>query len=679
MLALLLAVLGGTVGVGWNTDAFEPARNMAALWWFGETNSATVELEPLEPDETPEVVAAESPKPAPTPYSSPLPATGAPGPSPTPVPPSLPALVPPALVPPALVPPALVPPALVPPALVPPTPQPTPTPTPRILLPDTQNARWLKRTYPVLAQRVANFPWIADGLSETERRTVDELLYLAANDLDTMRSVIELPWVRDSGGVLVRGAVRQLSNIAYDNPSASRSIANQPFLRTLESGDVLALRAASTLLAKGVLDNLTDHPAFQDGITDAETVRVAAAGTLYRAPDEIERVLNPDEYHVETLVTPTPFTPNLRISIFRSGTQSRPGTAKAIRDAVAFTEDVMQKPLPSNHVIVVLNDDAVRPGAAGTNYGFAVSYSPDYEKPVGTWEQRELQAGMVHEVAHYFWSGNEGWMDEGLANTFEVMYGMDQGLSRGQLRTHRKDCEAHDLAMLSEWDPDASSSRYLCNYYLGQGLFQELRESLGDEGFGKRLRKLYQLSLTEQESDWIPGIADVRQVFSEQAAIIDRHWSGKLNAPDNLPYDAGIDLTSHDLIQWDQYPTYDRRSVTFKGTLIDEAILENNRPDLGGMQNFALFSVDELKYPGNILSPRIDGAGWDSSNTGSVVANTYWIYQADGTFHVEFSFPTVLGNPSDYAITVWGFQDASQTPTISEDADLLGYARIRIP
>ena len=236
-----------------------------------------------------------------------------------------------------------------------------------------------------------------------------------------MRMVIELPWVRDSGGILVRAAVKRLRGIAYDNPSASRSIANQPFLWTLESGDVLALDAAYTLQAKGVLDRLTDHPAFQDGITDAETVRVAAAGTLYNAPNEIERMLNPGEYSVETLDTPTLFTPNLRISIFRSGTQSRPGTVEAIRDAVAFTEDVMQKPLPTNHVIVVLNDDAAPPGFAGSNYGFALTYSSDYEKPAGTWEQRALQAGMVHEVAHYFWSGSEGWVDEGLANTFEVI------------------------------------------------------------------------------------------------------------------------------------------------------------------------------------------------------------------------------------------------------------------
>ena len=593
-----------------------------------------------------------TPTPLPTPTNTPEP-TPEPTPTPTPVPTPTPTPVPTA------------------------TPQPTPTPTPRILLPDTQNADWLKRAYPVLAQRVANFPWIADGLSETERRTVDELLYLAANDLDTMRSVIELPWVRNSGGILVRGAVRRLRGIAYDNPSASRSIANQPFLRTLESGDVLALEAASTLRARGVLDRLTDHPAFQDGITDAETVRVAAAGTLYSAPDEIERMLNPDEYPVETLVTPTPFTPNLRVSIFRSGTQSRPGTAKAIRDAVAFAEDVMQKPLPTNHVIVVLNDDAVLPGAAGTNYGFALGYSPDYEKPEGTWAQRVLQAGMVHEVAHYFWSGNEGWVDEGLANTFEVIYGMDQGLSRGQLRTHRKDCEAHDLAMLSSWATDQDAGPSKCDYYLGQLVFEELFDSVGRNEFQARLRNLYSLTLEKRDADQRPGIGVLRRVFPDQDEIVERHWAGRLNAPENRGFDEGRDRISHDLVQWDQHPTYEDGEVSFTGTLLNDAVFSQPALTARGTTvypNFYGRPANGSEFLGYIFPP---GRNWRLDDPLDVIADSY---QLDGpSFAVSFTFPEDLeGVPSDYVLSVFGFQNDTRTPTIGTNVDVLGYARIRV-
>ena len=436
----------------------------------------------------------------------------------------------------------------------------------------------------------------------------------------------------------------------------------------------------NSLAAEGVLSTLTDHPLYQDGITEDETTLIAAVGTLDHAPEEIQRVLESGVAAIETVAWGTELTPDLNISIVRTGSQSRPGTIEATRALVEFVANTLGLPLPVDHVVIMLNEKAVTDKYAGTNFGFAFSYLPKYEQRQGTPEWQDIQQGFVHEVAHYYRTGPEGWISEGLASMVEYMFGRENGLSRGQLQPKRGNCEAHDLAMLSEWNPTSSDwQRYGYTYYLGRLFFQELLETMGEEAFGEKLREFCHLSLEERQAEQVPGIAEVRQVFSEQAAIIDRHWSGKLNAPDNLPYDGGIDLTSHDLIQWDQYPTYDGRSVTFKGTLINEAILENNRPDLGGMQNFTLFSVDELKYPGSILSPRTDGAEWDLSNLGSVVANTYRIYQADGTFHVEFSFPTVLGNPSDYAITVWGFQDASQTPTISENADILGYARIRIP
>ena len=59
---------------------------------------------------------------------------------------------------------------------------------------------------------------------------------------------------------------------------------------------MLALKAAAKLAHKQILSkSLINHPAIQDGLTDDETARVAAAGTLYEAPDKIEQVLSPDQ------------------------------------------------------------------------------------------------------------------------------------------------------------------------------------------------------------------------------------------------------------------------------------------------------------------------------------------------------------------------------------------------
>ena len=122
---------------------------------------------------------------------------------------------------------------------------------------------------------------------------------------------------------------------------------------------------------------------------------------------------------------------------------------------------------------------------AGANYGFAFSFSPKYETRQGTYEWRFLQAGFTHELAHYYWSGDQAWMAEGVANVFEYMRGRDSGLSRGQLKTGRKTCEAHDLQMLEMWN---SSRDYYCNYYLGERLFLELLGVLGRLQFVAKLR-----------------------------------------------------------------------------------------------------------------------------------------------------------------------------------------------
>ena len=87
--------------------------------------------------------------------------------------------------------------------------------------------------------------------------------------------------------------------------------------------------------------------------------------------------------------------------------------------------------------------------------------------------------------------------------------------------------------------PQAAQQSNHCNYYLGELLFLELRESMDDAAFSEKLRDLYQLTLMEQAAGPYPGIAVVRQVFTDQASIVDKHWSGALNAPENRPFDEG--------------------------------------------------------------------------------------------------------------------------------------------
>ena len=445
---------------------------------------------------------------------------------------------------------------------------------------DTQNLRWLAHHHPSLYRQLAALPWVEDGLSELERDTIDQLLYIGVSDIPSLRATLGLAWVQDAISAVEYDTIDWLENLGYEDIPSLRatlglawvqdaisaveydtidwlenlgyedvpnlaSIIAMPFLQTPDTTDVLALRSMHYLAHEEALVPLIEHASFLDGITDNETTLVAAVGTLYRDTDELSRMLDPGYASIET----TTGALGLQISIIRSGSQQpQPWTADAVADAVDYAEQVMLLDLPVDHVILVLNEKAVSSTFAGTNYGFAISYLPEYEQMQDTFEGRAFQQGLVHEVAHYYWRGNEDWIDEGLANTIEYMHGVDNGLSPGQLKPQRGDCEAHDLEMLSEWDAPIGSPEYYCNYYLGERLFLELREGMDDAEFREKLRDLYHLSLTAQEARQTPGIDVVRQVFSDQAAIVDKHWSGALNAPENRPFDEGVGI-SHDLIQ----------------------------------------------------------------------------------------------------------------------------------
>ena len=259
------------------------------------------------------------------------------------------------------------------------------------------------------------------------------------------------------------------------------------------------------------------------------------------------------------------------------------------------------------------------------------------------------------------------------------MNGVEIGVSPGLLETpSRKQCEAHDLEMLTEKAPGTQDPQYSCNYFLGQMLFLDLLENQGAGEFNQGLRELYRLSLAKGETGGEAGILEVRQAFSEHSNIVEKHWSGMLNAPENRPFDEGIGRTTHDLIQWDQYPIYDGQSVTFRGTLLDDASLSKETVEHargGGFQNFTLHRARGSSYLGTVLPAFNDDRSWQLDDLGDTVATEY---QLEGrTFNIEFSFPQSLGNPSDYVVIVWGYMDEARRPFLTTSVDPLGYARIR--
>ena len=540
---------------------------------------------------------------------------------------------------------------------------------------------WIAHRNEKAAVTVSAMPWVQDDITETETTAIRSVDLIGGRDSAAMTAIIAMPWIQDSITKTEADALKYLSWISGRNSDAAAALVAMPFLKSLDPDDVLAIRGIQRLARDeddSLLATLMNHPTLRNGITDAQAILVAAAGTLWD-PEEVRRFLNPGYADIETLSKGTELTPNLRVSIVAPGFGLVPQTTEVIWSAVTFPERTMGTPLPVSHVIVVLSDKTGTKGLrTSANLGHAISILPSLAQEHIPYHTYLLGTHSTHETAHFYWIGNEGWINEGSAKVIEWMYGVENSATPGMLTDISRNwgcADAHDLAGLTSMNLDFRSQA-ACNHFLGYALFKELFDSLGPEEFMQRLRQLYSLSLEAKDAGKPPGIVEVRQAFHDFAEIVERHWSGKLNAPENRPFDEGGHEPNHGLIQWKQHPTYDGRHVTFSGTLLGDAVLSretlHEARSGSGLQNFDLYLSGEGGFEGRILPP---GHSSTLRYTGD---NTATEYRLEGrTFTVKFPFPKALGNPSDYVVHVWGYRDESRTAFIYEHTDRLGYARIR--
>ena len=530
-----------------------------------------------------------------------------------------------------------------------PTPKPTPTPTatPRPPTPtpfpyQTQNIRWIRQSYPGLYSTILRLPWIADGLNDTDKAAIDQILYIAVKDTDVAQALVAMP-----------------------------------FLQTMDHGSRHALAAINDLMRDGNKAALLNSRIYRTGITDEWTPVIAAAATTDNKT-AVSAYLDGD-MTIRQDSHDTGLTPELTVTIVRpsgraAGAVSTDLTAQAVRQA----EAIMRMPLPTNHVIVVVDDRSVIEGYFGVNHGFAISLKQDAEAK----SQPSLLNTLVHEIAHYWWRGNADWIDEGAADTIAATVSAQQGHTAQARSNRRKNCAAVNISAIgntlrSESDYD----QFHCNYYLGEQLFRELQQATTPDEFTSGLQNLYRLSLSQPAPrtplQYRAGISQLREAFPNHGDIIDRHWRGDLNAPHRWDPDDSLNFTSHEAVAWTQKPTYRNGTVNFADYLEGTTTLVNPDRASARRDGTANFTINDQNGDplGSILIPLTGNSYWTLDDPGDVVADHYQI--GNGKFEISFRWPTAVGNYADKHITVWGYQDATRTPVISNRADSLGQSMIR--
>ena len=383
-----------------------------------------------------------------------------------------------------------------------------------------------------VASSIVSLEWLQDSITEMEVEAVRYLGYIANDSKSAARQMADTPWFTDGITELEVEAVRYLGYIANDNTVAAERISKMPFLTAIDPADISALDALSGLAGyrEESLEQILAHPSLAGGITDALTPIFAMLyGVAKTNPSLIELLLNPNSVSLERRSITIPLTGEVDLAIVRT----RPGAARSmdlLEHSVRTSEELMGKPLPTRYV-GLLYEDAVSGGFAGTNFGTHIAILPKYDVDDGSYEAEFAPHSTAHEVAHYFWSGNADWIDEGVADFMAST--IENRRTENPVGVANDPCAyARSIAELESLTPeqDVDFNVFGCNYSLGERLFVDMYRTAGDNTVWKGLRELYDKSLAEDDADDLKGTAvnieHLREAFQSDpgAAVSIARW-----------------------------------------------------------------------------------------------------------------------------------------------------------
>ena len=180
-----------------------------------------------------------------------------------------------------------------------------------------------------------------------------------------------------------------------------------------------------------------------------------------------------------------------------------------LENAVRNVEFFMHLPMPVR-MVSVLFADSVDPSYTGNNSGTGIVIKPEYEN-----DMENLPQTLTHEIAHYYWSGNRDWIDEGMSALIQN-YHRWQTTGTAMTPSNYPCPHAPNIQELERVNPNKQEDAFSCNYSLGERLFIDLWNEMGEVPFRTKAQKLYHRSEAGTEE---LGIADVKATFNNSPAV----------------------------------------------------------------------------------------------------------------------------------------------------------------
>ena len=376
-------------------------------------------------------------------------------------------------------------------------------------------------------------------LLETIEPTDDDAMYSLArvslSSTTVFDALMDRAWVEGSIGETEISVLGDIGWITANDEDAALRIIAMPFLETIEPIDAAAMFSLRRVASKNlqILQQVMAHPSLSGGITDAWAKAVTAVGVVANInPDLIDVLLEPGGVVVEERPIDLPLAGEALLTIIGTG-ERPPSGMDALEHAVRSVENLMGMPFPTSSVILVLLHRA-----PAFNAGSSIVLPARADgSPVPGW----FEGAIIHEVAHYYWRGNWGWINEGAASIIEDI--VDEARDGKPVDADNFPCAlADDIAELERLSLAGEPGIFGCNYTLGKRIFLDLYRTLGEEAFRRGFTNLY-LMLEEGRLE----ISQVKDAFKaaapEAAAVIDtiaaRWYDGARTQGDPLTLDTG--------------------------------------------------------------------------------------------------------------------------------------------
>ena len=382
--------------------------------------------------------------------------------------------------------------------------------------------RWMPRYADGLVEQVLVLPWTQDGITAAEGKTITYIYRNGRYSRELADRLMQKLWLQD-GVTADEATVIQYLYWTLRVPDetqqpaaieATVQILNMPFLEQVAGADAAALRSLERLGDAGVdvLLDVMSHPNLAEGITDDDAKIVALLGGTYSyRPESVDFLLRGTGVYLEERVIELPLSGEVLLTIIRIRDQVTP-SMDFLEHSVRTTEKFMGMPLPTNYIALYFDDANVRPGGGqGTNYASHMAMSLDYDVENG-WRWEYAPFVIAHEVAHYYWRhSSRDWLDEGpaeLLGSISEKARVDEPVevTNNPCASAETIAELESIAeKLETWTETVQTNWFQCNYSLGEQIFLDLYNSLGEETFRQGFRNLYLKSQAEDYSDDCEG------------------------------------------------------------------------------------------------------------------------------------------------------------------------------